>query len=92
MTYDWMATLVFLGVLIVLTKVGRFLVFQIPALQQMREQNFEADRHKLSRKRFKNAVKENNKAGLAANVVFYVAVLPFCIDLEPRPDFILEAP
>jgi sterol desaturase/sphingolipid hydroxylase (fatty acid hydroxylase superfamily) len=85
MTYDWMATLVFLGVLIVLTKVGRFLVFQIPALQQMREQNFEADRHKLSRKRFKNAVKENNKAGLAANVVFYVAVLPFCIDLEPRP-------
>jgi sterol desaturase/sphingolipid hydroxylase (fatty acid hydroxylase superfamily) len=85
MSYDWMAALVFLGLLIGMTVIGRFLAFKVPALQRMRELNREADKSKLSRKRFREAVKTNNKAGLITNVVFYLAILPFCINLAPRP-------
>ena len=52
-----------------------------PDAQQQRA----ADREKLSRPRYKQAVKVNNRAGLITNVVFYLAVLPFCVSLEPRP-------
>lgn len=85
MSYDWLATLAMLGTLIVLTKVGRSLVFRIPALQRMREQNREADRRKMARKRFREGVKASNRAGLITNIVFFVAVLPWCLDLAPRP-------
>lgn len=85
MTYAWLATLAFLGTLIVLTMGGRFLVFKIPALQEMREVNHAADRPKLKRERFRNAVKVNNRAALATNVFFFVAILPFSLSLEPRP-------
>jgi sterol desaturase/sphingolipid hydroxylase (fatty acid hydroxylase superfamily) len=84
-SYDWLAAAVMLGSLILLTKVGRFLVFQIPALQRMRELNRAADGQKMSRKRFREAIKVNNRAGLITNVVFFVGVLPWCVDLEPRP-------
>jgi sterol desaturase/sphingolipid hydroxylase (fatty acid hydroxylase superfamily) len=85
MSYDWQAALVFIGALIVMTVVGRFLVFQIPALQRMRELNREADKGKLARQRYREAVKVNNRAGLLTNLVFYVAILPLCVSLEPRP-------
>lgn len=85
MSYDWKAALAFLATLVALTLVGRFLAFRVPALRRMREQNLEADRVKLARKRFSDAVRANNRAVLATNLGFYVAVLPFCLDLEPRP-------
>ena len=85
MSYDWIAALVFLGTLVLLTVVGRFLAFKIPALERMRELNREADRVKLSRKRFSEAVEVNNRAALITNLVFYLAILPFCVNLEPRP-------
>lgn len=85
MNYDWIAALVFVGTLAGLSIVGRKLAFMVPALDQMRDLNLEADRTKLSKKRFKDAVKINSKAGLYANLVFYLAVLPFCVDLSPRP-------
>jgi sterol desaturase/sphingolipid hydroxylase (fatty acid hydroxylase superfamily) len=85
MSYDWQAALVFVAALIVMTVIGRFLVFQIPALQRMRELNREADKGKLTRQRYREAVKVNNRAGLLTNLVFYVAILPLCVSLEPRP-------
>ena len=85
MSYDWQAMLVFLATLIGATAALRFLAFRIPALQRMRELNLEADQKKLSRKRFAEAVKASNRSGLATNVVFYAALVPFCISLEPRP-------
>ncbi len=85
MSYDWQATLVFVATLISLTVIARFLAFKVPALQRMRELNHEADHAKMSRKRFRDAVKVNNKAGLLANLVFFVTILPLCIDLQPRP-------
>jgi sterol desaturase/sphingolipid hydroxylase (fatty acid hydroxylase superfamily) len=85
MTYDWMALLVYIGALVALTIVGRFLAFKVPALARMRELNLEADEKKLSRKRFREAVKVNSRAGLITNLVFYAAVLPFFITLDGRP-------
>lgn len=85
MTYDWQATLAFLAALSLVTVVGKYFVFKVPALKEMRELNHAADREKLSRKRYRDAVKLNNRAGLATNVLFLVAVLPFCLTLEARP-------
>ena len=85
MTYDWLGALVMLGTVIVLTIVGRFLVFQVPALERMRQLNREADRPKLARKSFRDAVKVNSRTGMVTNLVFYALALPFCVNLEPRP-------
>jgi sterol desaturase/sphingolipid hydroxylase (fatty acid hydroxylase superfamily) len=85
MNYDWLAALIFVATLIVATIVGKYGVFKIPALQKMRELNHEADREKLSRERFREAVKASNRSGLITNLVFYATILPFCVDLEPRP-------
>lgn len=85
MTYDWQAALAFVATLIVLTVVGKFLAFQIPPLQRMRELNHEADAQKLRRERFKAAVKQSNRAGLIANLVFYVTLLPFAVSFDARP-------
>ena len=85
MTYDWQAALAFLAALIGLTVASRFLAFRVPALQRMRELNQAADREKLASEPFRDAVQASNRAGLLTNLAFYVAVLPFCIDLAPRP-------
>jgi sterol desaturase/sphingolipid hydroxylase (fatty acid hydroxylase superfamily) len=85
MNYDPMAALAFAATLIASTVIGKFLVFQVPALRKMRELNHEADRKKLSRKRFRDAVTRSNRAGLITNLVFFVAVLPFSLSLDPRP-------
>ena len=85
MSYDWIAALVFFGTLVVSTALGRFLAFKVPALQRMRELNREADRAKLSRKRFSDAVEINNRAALITNLLFFATILPLCVSLEPRP-------
>lgn len=85
MSYDPIAALAFVGTLIALSVAGKILVFQVPALQRMRELNREADHQKMSRKRFRDAVKVNNKAGLITNLVFFFTLLPFCVDLAARP-------
>ena len=85
MTYDWLAALAFFASTLVLSVIGSLLAFRIPALREMRELNRQQDRIKLSRKRFSDAVKRNGKVALVTNVVFLVALLPFFVNLEPRP-------
>ena len=85
MVYDWKAALAFFVTLVVLTTVGRRLIFLIPAYQEMRRLNRETDRTKLAKARFKKSVKASNQAGLYTNLAFYVTVLPFSISLESRP-------
>ena len=85
MHYDWLAALVFFAALVLLTTIGRRLVFLLPPLERMRELNREVDRSKLSRKSFREEIKASNRAGLITNLLFYAAVLPFCVSLEPRP-------
>ena len=85
MNYDWIAALVFLLVLSLLTTVGRRLVFLLSPLQRMRELNHEVDRSKLSRKSFRDEIKVNSRAGLITNVIFYVTILPLSVSLASRP-------
>lgn len=85
MSYDWISALVFLVLLVGLTVTGKALAFRFPAIARMRELNAAADEKKLARQRFREAVKRNNKAAMWVNVAFYLAVLPFCVNLEPRP-------
>jgi sterol desaturase/sphingolipid hydroxylase (fatty acid hydroxylase superfamily) len=85
LTYDWRAALVFVGTLVASTALLRFLVFRVPAFRRMRELNEAADRAKLARPAFAEAVRVNNRAGFATNLVFYAAVLPFCVSLAARP-------
>ena len=85
MTYDWKAALAFLAALIALSSVARFLVFRVSALERMRRLNREADRPKLAKPRFKEAVKRSRRVGLGTNLVFYIAFLPFCITLAMPP-------
>ena len=85
MTYDWIAALVFVATLVAMTMAGRFLAFKNTDLQRMRELNNEADKPKMDRKRFREAVKINNKCGMYTNLGFYLIALPFCVSLESRP-------
>jgi sterol desaturase/sphingolipid hydroxylase (fatty acid hydroxylase superfamily) len=84
-TYDWRAILVFIAALVALTFALRLLIFRVPAFRRMRELNDAADKVKLERPRFREAVNVNNLAGLLTNLFFYAAVLPWCLDLAPRP-------
>ncbi len=85
MSYDWVANLALFGTTIALTLVGRFIAFKIPAIQEMRELNNEVERERMSVDRFRAAININNKSALATNAVFFFAILPFSVDLEPRP-------
>ena len=85
MSYDWVANLALFGTTIALTLVGRFIAFKIPAIREMRELNNEVERERMSVDRFRAAININNKSALATNAVFFFAILPFSVDLEPRP-------
>jgi sterol desaturase/sphingolipid hydroxylase (fatty acid hydroxylase superfamily) len=85
MTYSWPAILLFLATLIALTFALRLAIARVPAFARMRALNDAADAVKLERPRVKEAVAASNRAGLLTNLFFYAAVLPFCLDLAPRP-------
>ena len=85
MSYDGKAAGVFIGLLSALSVGVRLVISLVPALRRMRELNDEADRRKLERERFRKAVEVNKRAGLITNLVFYAAILPFSVSLEPRP-------
>jgi sterol desaturase/sphingolipid hydroxylase (fatty acid hydroxylase superfamily) len=85
MTWDWKAGLAFVGVLVAISLVGRFAVFEVPAFAEARASNRRVDRQKLSRKSYRAVVKVNNQTGLGMTVAFYAGVLPFFICLDARP-------
>ncbi len=85
MTYDWLAALAFVATTIVLTIVGKKIAFSIPVFAEMRALNKEADKPKLARESFREAVDVNNKSGMYTNLGFYFLILPFCVSFESRP-------
>jgi sterol desaturase/sphingolipid hydroxylase (fatty acid hydroxylase superfamily) len=85
MTYDWMAGITYFVAMVALTKLFTWAAFQVPAFAEQRELNRAVDKQKLSRSRFKDAVRVNMRAGMYLNFAFYFLVLPFCVSLDPRP-------
>ena len=85
MTYDWLAAIVYIASIVAMTIVGKRIAFMIPALAEMRALNAAADKPKMARESFRDAVKVNNKSGLYTNIVFAFAILPFCVGFVARP-------
>ena len=72
MTYDWAAGLTFFVATVVITKVGRFVVFKHPALQRMRRLNAEMDAPKREKKRYPPVLEASARVGLVMNLVFFL--------------------
>jgi sterol desaturase/sphingolipid hydroxylase (fatty acid hydroxylase superfamily) len=83
--YNWVGSLLCLAGIIVLTKLGKYLVFRVPALAETRRINREQDRVKLAMDKYPPIVKSNQTVGLYCNIAFFAAILPFCVTLSPQP-------
>ena len=77
MTYDWMAMLATLGLVVVMTKIGQFLSFKVPAFIKAREYNREQDAIKKAIPKYRPMIEKGKRVGLATNVVFFLACVPF---------------
>ena len=82
--YNWAGSLASLAGIIVLTKLGKYLVFKVPVLAETRRGNSEQDRVKLAMDKYPPVVKANQQVGLYCNVAFFGAILPFCVTFSPQ--------
>lgn len=83
--YNWLGSLLALAGIVAMSKVGKWLVFKVPALAQMREINRVKDKEKWAREKYPPIVRASQKVGLFCNVILFVLVLPFCVTLTVQP-------
>ena len=85
--YDWQAALITVALLIAIVVIGQFLLFRIPAIARTRETNnaMNKDKWQNNAKKYHHRVKSSQKIGLMVNLVFYLAIMPFLVTLEPKP-------
>ena len=83
--YDWFSALLALVGVITVIKMGKFLAFKVPALARMKKINREEDKKKLAQAKYRPMIKSSKNVGLACNLIFFIAVLPFCITTAPTP-------
>ena len=83
--YNWLGSLLALGAIIVISKVGNWLAFKVPALEQMREINRSKDKEKWAIEKYPPIVRASQRVGLLCNITFFVLILPFCITLQSQP-------
>ena len=82
--YNGMGSLIALLGIIAITVAGKRLVFSVPALAEAKRVNREQDRIKLARAKYPPIVRASQRVGLLCNILFFVAVLPWCVTLA-RP-------
>jgi len=85
MAYDWQAGLVLFALVVGLTKLGKYIVFRVPALAGERQKNREQDRHKLKSDKYPPVVKATQRVGLYSNLLFFFGYAPFFVTLAPQP-------
>lgn len=83
--YHIVASLLALASIVVLTIVGKRLVFSVPALANMRALNKEKDKPKWALEKYRPIVRATQKTGLYCNATFFLLLLPFCITLNAQP-------
>jgi sterol desaturase/sphingolipid hydroxylase (fatty acid hydroxylase superfamily) len=83
--YNWLASVLSIGVIIAVTTVGKWLLFRLPALSEMREINRASDKKKWKKEKYPPIVRANQKVGLVCNIVFFIAILPFCVTTATAP-------
>ena len=82
--YNWQASLIALASIIAITKAGKWLVFKVPALSEMRNINTEKDKEKWRKEKYPPVVRATQKMGMFCNAAFFLLVLPFCITTEAQ--------
>lgn len=80
--YSWQGSLLCLLAIIVLTKLGKLLVFRVPAFAEAKRINRIQDKQKLAKEKYPPMVKASQKIGLYCNIAFFTLILPFCVTLE----------
>ena len=85
MTFDWIASLSFVAMVIAATLLGRKLAFSVPDLQRMRQFNRDQDRLKRAMHKYPPVIRSNNQIGLIFNLVFFITVAPFFVTLNAQP-------
>lgn len=82
--YNILAVAVYFVLLIVLTKIARYLVFLVPAFEKTRELNREKDQLKVAKPDYPPVIAASKKVGLSLNLVFLLLVAPFALTLESQ--------
>ncbi len=85
--YDGIAALITVGCIIASVVAGQALVFRIPAIARTRAANNADNRDKWRNKadRYHHRVKSSQRIGLAVNLTFFFAVLPFIVSTQAQP-------
>ncbi|MFT4824230.1 MAG: sterol desaturase/sphingolipid hydroxylase (fatty acid hydroxylase superfamily) [Halioglobus sp.] len=83
--FHWMAGLLSITSIVGITIVGKWLLFKIEPLSEMRKLNRRKDKEKWALEKYPPIVRATQKVGLYCNIIFYLLVLPFCVSLAPQP-------
>lgn len=76
--------LVFLGIVIGITAIGRPLVFMVPAFKRTLTMNEDMDAAKMAQEKYVKATKISKMTGMSTALFFIVIVSPFLLTLAPR--------
>jgi len=84
--YKWMESLTVLVSVFAIVAAGRFLLFRVPALAEVKNFNHEENRDKFRNKRgYAGRIKSSQMVSLATNVVFFLCAVPFITTFEMQP-------
>jgi sterol desaturase/sphingolipid hydroxylase (fatty acid hydroxylase superfamily) len=79
--YNLLGSVLSLAGIVVVTKLGKYLLFKVPAMAETKQLNREQDKLKLAKDKYPPMVKASQKVGLYCNLTFFLLVLPFCVTL-----------
>jgi sterol desaturase/sphingolipid hydroxylase (fatty acid hydroxylase superfamily) len=83
--YDWQASLAVLVFAVVVSKLGSFVAFSVPALQRMRQLNLTLDESKRAMAKYPPVIRQNYVVGFVMNLAFFLLMLPFIATLQIPP-------
>ena len=83
--YHWLAGLLSLAGIVSISVVGKWLLFKVGPLSDMRELNRSKDKEKWALEKYPPIVRATQKVGMYCNIAFFLLVLPFCVSLDPQP-------
>jgi sterol desaturase/sphingolipid hydroxylase (fatty acid hydroxylase superfamily) len=83
--YNILGALAALAGIVIVNKVGKFLVFSVPALARAREHNRAEDKIKWEKPKYPPMVRASQRVGLYCNIVFFFILLPFCVSFAAQP-------
>ena len=79
--YNLLGSVLSLAGIVAVTKLGKYLLFKVPAMAETKQLNREQDKLKLAKEKYPPMVKSSQKVGLYCNITFFLLVLPFCVTL-----------